>query len=433
MKPTIRSLLLACCALCPTLAHALSDIEANILAHIDQEMPQAMSLLEKTVNINSGTMNPVGVKQVGHIFMDELSQLGFDCHWLSLPPELHRAGHVWAEKKGLQGKRLLLIGHLDTVFEADNPFQQFQLRGDQAHGPGVIDMKGGDVAIIFALRALKASGALEDAQITVALMGDEEHAGRPTSVSRAPLIETAKRSDIALEFEFGGETIAQVVTARRGVSRWQLEVTSKSSHSAKIFSSEAGVGAILGATELLHAFYQDLLTEKYLTFNPGVILGGTQITYEAQQSQGTVFGKENIMASDVLIEGDLRFISGAQERLAREHMKKIAASAPPLTQARITFIDGYPAMAPSAGNAALLAQLSHISEELGVGPLSAFPLLDRGASDVSFVANYVDALAGLGAIGGGAHTQQEYMDVKQFPAVIKRAALLIYRLTRAGS
>lgn len=109
-----------------------------------------------------------------------------------------RAGHLFAERKGTRGKRILLIGHLDTVFEKENPFQRFErISPTAARGPGALDMKGGDIAILHALKALQSAGALEGAHITVAFTGDEENPGEPVSVARRDLIEAAKQSDAA--------------------------------------------------------------------------------------------------------------------------------------------------------------------------------------------------------------------------------------------
>ena len=197
----------------------LSAVEHQIVQAVDRQFEGGMQFLERVVNINSGTGNHEGVRRVGRLFAGELESLGFDTWWVDMPDSVHSAGHLFAERRGSSGRRLLLIGHLDTVFEEDSPFQTF-VRGDSiARGPGVSDMKGGDVAILQALRALDSVGALDDTQIVVALMGDEEESGKPTSVSRAALVEAAQRSDAALAFEGGPVGLGSVSVARRGISR----------------------------------------------------------------------------------------------------------------------------------------------------------------------------------------------------------------------
>ena len=133
----------------------------------------------------------------------------------------------------------LLIGHLDTVFEPDHPFQRFERRtGNVAHGPGIADMKGGGVAVLYRLAALDSVGALEDTTITVALTGDEERPGRPLEQARAGLVEAAQRSDVALGFETSsrdddGRHYATI--ARRSSSGWKLVVDGRQGHSSGIF------------------------------------------------------------------------------------------------------------------------------------------------------------------------------------------------------
>src|SRR6266571_3127516 len=148
-----------------------------------------------------GMLNPEGVREVGRIFRAEFDKLGFTTRWVDLPPAVQRAGHLVAAREGKQGKRLLLIGHLDTVFEKDSPVQRWERKGDRIRGPGVSDMKGGDVIIVEALRALAKLHALDNTSITIVFTGDEEKPGSPLEVARAELVSAAKRSDLALGFE----------------------------------------------------------------------------------------------------------------------------------------------------------------------------------------------------------------------------------------
>lgn len=295
----------------PALADELDAVEKRIVELVDEHAEEAIELLEEQVNINSGTMNHEGVRKVGAVLEKELSDLGFETRWVDLPPEVERAGHLFAEMDGGQGRRVLLIGHLDTVFEADSPFQTFRREGNIAHGPGTEDMKGGNLVILLALRALKEAGALKGARIIVTYTGDEEMPGTPLEVSRGDLVEAGRRSDIGLGFEAGVRKGNQDTgtMARRGASGWTLRVTAKPAHSSRIFEDENGAGAIFEASRILLAFYAQLRGEDYLTFNPGVILGGTTVEYDAQQNRGTGFGKTNIIAETAVVEGDLRFIS----------------------------------------------------------------------------------------------------------------------------
>jgi glutamate carboxypeptidase len=407
----------------------LTELENRIIAIAERDKEAAIALLARTVNINSGTMNHLGVKAVGDIFAEEFQNLGLTTTWHDMS-EVNRAGHLFAETAGESGSRcLLLIGHLDTVFEPDSPFQAFDRQGDHATGPGVNDMKGGDVVILYALKALKEVGVLDDLNLIVALIGDEEKSGSPKSISRYHLIEASKRCDIALGFEIATSLNAATV-ARRGSSGWRLDVTGKRAHSAGIFNDEVGSGAIFEAARILNQFHEQLTGEEYLTFNPGVILGGTDVDYDPSRNKGGTFGKTNVVAQSVVVHGGLRTISPAQEASARARMKAIAENNHlPKTSAQITFQDGYPSMPPTEGNMAVLANLSGVSVDLDQGEVVAFDPGKRGAADVSFVAGYVDVIDGVGAEGNGAHTLDESIDLATLPLLIQRAAILIHRLS----
>ena len=427
----LLALLLPCLLGLPSVrAQTLSSIERQIINRVSQNTAEAEKLLEEVVRINSGTMNQAGVRRVGQVFSRELKQIGFETRWIDLPPRLDRAGHLFAERQGDKGKRLLLIGHLDTVFDGDSIKQGFERVGNTLKGPGVNDMKGGNVLMLYALKALQQLGLLEDTQIIVALTGDEEEAGRPLSVSRRDLIEAAQRSDIALAFETA-IGLDNATVARRGTSSWQLTVTGQQAHSAGIFGSYAGSGAIYETARILHSFHEQIRGPRYLTLNPGMILGGTDVTIDSAQSRGTAYGKTNVVANTAIVRGDLRYISAEQLEEARSKMRGIVGGQNlPATSARITFNEGYPAMPPTEGNMAVLKVLDQVSRDMGAGPVKAYDPGGRGAGDVSFVAEHVDALDGLGVMGGGAHTPQETMDLRTFKLLTQRAALLIYRLTR---
>ncbi len=407
----------------------LSETEKALVSSVDAHVDESIDFLERVVNINSGTMNPEGVREVGEIFRQELDALGFETWWENYPPQIERAGNLYAERKGSQGKRVLLIGHLDTVFEVDSPFQRYeQLNDSIAKGPGVEDMKGGDVVILYALKALHEVGALDSTQIVVALMGDEEYAGRPVSISREGLREMGRRSDVALGFE--GMQGSTGTIARRGFSGWQLEVSGRRAHSSGIFSDKDGAGAIFEAARILRGFYADIRGERYLTFGAGVILGGTRVEYEKQRSTGTAFGKSNVIPQTVVVDGDLRAVSLDQLRRTQDRMRAIVSAHLPQTSAEITFDDSFPPMGPTEGNERLLQTFSDVSVDLGFDPIVALDPLERGAADVSFVAEFLDAIDGLGAGGSGGHTTEERINLKTIPVATKRAAVLIYRLTR---
>jgi glutamate carboxypeptidase len=408
----------------------ISTTELKIIKTIETNNEEAINFLEKIVNINSGTMNHKGVKQVGMVFRDAFDEIDFQTNWIDLS-EVNRSGHLFVETKTKQnttGKKLLLIGHLDTVFEEDSPFQEFEKINDSiAIAPGGNDMKGGNVVILYALKALVENNLLNNSQIIVAFTGDEESTGKPLSISRKDLINAAKRSDVALGFETStGFDNASI--ARRGASGWQVEVTGKRAHSSGIFNEKVGAGAIFELSRILNEFYNKVKGEKYLTFNPGVIIGGTQVSLEAALSKGNAFGKSNVVSQKAIVTGGLRFISEEQKQNARRKMREIVANNLPQTSAIITFTDSYPAMFPTEGNKKLLDKLNQVSLDLNQSGVKAYDPSKRGAADVSFVAEYVDGLDGLGVMGTGAHTPKETVNLKTIEALTKRTAILIYRL-----
>jgi glutamate carboxypeptidase len=413
-------------------AAELDPTEQAIVAWVDGQAADAEALIERLVNINSGTMNPAGVRAVGDILGAELAELGFAVEWIDMPAQMNRAGHLFARRSGDRGSRVLMIGHLDTVFERDDAFQTFVREGDWASGPGTEDMKGGNVVILYALGALAAVGALEGTQIVVAYSGDEESPGDPHTISRRDLIEAGKWADVALEFESSvqDDEAEWATISRRSSSEWRLEVRGKQAHSSQIFGEQYGAGAIYEAARILTAFYTTLRGEQYLTFNAGTIVGGTDVEHDSETTRGAAFGKTNVIPSRAVVHGDMRTISNEQLARARAAMQAIVAESLPHTEASITFVDGYPAMAPSDGNRRLQQMLSDINVALGRDAMPALDPSRRGAADISFVAPYADGLAGLGPYGEGGHSPNERVDLSSLPLVIKRAAILLYRLTR---
>lgn len=419
-----------------TESNTLQKEEQQILAYIDANMPRAIALLKESVNINSGTLHIEGVKKVGALFAKEFEAAGMQTHWVPMPDSIKRAGHLVAmtsaaaTNKTNKGKKIFLIGHLDTVFEPDMPANPFSIVNDStATGQGANDMKGGDVIVLIALQALHDQGLLKDAAITAYFTGDEENAGYPRAVSRGDFIETAKKSQIALAFE-GANGLNSVATARRGASGWQLNVTAKTGHSSGVFTPNAGYGAIYEAARIINEFRVQLSQEKYLTFNPGVFIGGSDMQYDGAKATGTAIGKTNIISPNTVVNGDLRFLTEPQKDAARKTMQNIVNQSLTGTKATIQFQDGIPSMAPTKGNEQVMEVISNVTKSMGLGPTTAGDPGSRGAGDISYIAAYLDCIDGLGSSGKGAHAPGETINLKEFPFLIKRAALTIYRLTR---
>lgn len=427
MKKLIATFTLAVISLSfstlPLVAQTLNADERKIVEFVDKHNDEAIALIAKTVNISSPTEDLGGVKEVGMVFSRELAAIGLTAKWIDMPAAQKRAGHLVAENKGTKGKRLLLLGHLDTVLKGE-PYRRV---GNTVYGTGVGDMKGGNVVAVYALKALQAAGVLKNTQVIVMFTGDEENSCDPVEICRGDMIAAAKRSDLALSFEGAVRNTATV--GRRGSSSWRIEVEAKTGHSSQIFRESMGNGAIFEASRILNEFRTQLGGEKYLTFNPSFFVGGTTIT--TQGPDGTASGKTNVVPAKVVVRGDLRFISEEQKEKTRSRMREIVAKSLPGAKATITFEDGIPAMTPVEGNYALLKQLDQVSRDLGFGIVEALDPGDRGAGDIAFISGIVPGLDGLG-IGGGqnSHAKGESASVENLAALTKRAALLIYRLTR---
>jgi len=420
LAPIASALLLSLALATPTRA-ALAPTELRISRAADASQARSTALLKQLVAQNSGTFNTAGVTAVANMLRPEFEALGFQVDFKPMP-DTGRAGHLIAIHPGNgKGKRVLLIGHLDTVFEPDNPFTGFRIEGKRAFGPGVGDDKGGVVVILSALRALRDAGALQAADIEVVLTGDEEDVGMPVALARADLIAAGKRADAALDFENishqNGREMGAV--ARRSSNEWTLTVHGESGHSSGIFSNAMGDGAAFELARILAAFRTEL-PEPDLTFT----------TFDANKTRLSASGKDNIVPGIALTRGDFRTLSPEQTARVSEKMRAIVSRHLPLTSANITIEEHYPPMAPTAGNRALLAKLNGINRDLGLPELGEIDPLSRGAGDIAFVARDVDGLVGMGASGGESHGPGEYIELDSLPRQAKRAALLIYRLSQ---
>ena len=431
MKPTLL-ILLAALALSTPLEARLSAPEKKMMQTVERERERAITLLERLVNQNSGSLNLAGVEAVGRMMRAELEPLGFEVRWVPMA-EAKRAGHIVATHKGNgRGKRMLLIGHLDTVFEPDSPFQSFKREGDRAIGPGVGDDKGGMVVMVAALRAMQAAGTLKDADIEIVLTGDEEDAGDPIEIARRDLIAAGKRADVALDFEGLAEENGRDMgsIARRSSGSWEIRATGKGGHSSGIFALGAGNGAIYELARIITAFRTEL-PEQNLTFNVGLVAGGSTAELDEAKIRATATGKTNIIPEIAIARGDIRTLSREQEERVRTKMREIVARHMPGTGAEISFDPGsYPPMAPTAGNRALLDRLNRVNRDLGLAEMPILDPLKRGAGDIGFVAEDVDGLVGLGPAGNGSHAAGETIDLLSLDRQAKRAAILMTRLSR---
>jgi len=408
----------------------LSRPERAMIATVDAEQQRTLAMLERWVNQNSGSLNIQGVTKVGEMLREELEPLGFTVEWIDVKAT-GRAGHILARHAGKAGgKRLLLIGHLDTVFEPDSPFQRWVRKGNDGEGPGAGDDKGGMAVMIAALRAMKTAGTLKNANIEIVLTGDEEDSGAPIEIARRDLIAAGKRADAALDFEGlaqeDGKDMGSI--ARRSAGSWTLTVSAKSGHSSSVCMGSMGCGANYALIDIVDRFRRELPEDK-LTFNVGLMGGGATAKLDDGRIRLDATGKTNIIAATAVARGDLRALTQEQIDRVQAKMKAIVARPLPRATATIEFdTDGYPPMAPTAGNKALLDRLNGVNRDLGLEPMGTLDPVKRGAGDISFVAADVDGLIGLGPASRGDHAPGETVDISSIWRQAKRAAILMSRL-----
>jgi glutamate carboxypeptidase len=425
--PLLITLAALCCF--SAVAAPRDSKEKALVRHVDANEQASIALLEQIVDVNSGTMNFAGVRRVADMLRPRFEALGFKVNWVDGTP-FGRAGHLIATRPG-RGPHVLLIGHIDTVFEPDHPFQKWQrVDANIVRGPGAADMKGGIIVGLAALDALREAKALDSVQFTVVLHGDEEDSGRPLDLARRDLIEAAKAADIAIGLENAANDPKTAVTARRSSTSWSVKVNAKSAHSSQIFAESVGAGAAYELGRILNGFYQEVRGAEFVTFNPGLIASSTQVDFKREPLSATLSGKNNIIAPVAIASGDLRTLTMQELQETRAKMRKVVENGNlPHTSAEISFTDSYPPMAPTEGNRKLLSMYDAVSRDLGFGPVTEVNPRNAGAADISFAADHVEmAIDGLGLLGGGSHTPEEFADLRTYKIQTQRLAVLLYRL-----
>jgi glutamate carboxypeptidase len=279
---------------------------------------------------------------------------------------------------------------------------------------------------------MHAAGTLQGADIMVVMTGDEERPGAPIATARRDLIEAGRWADVALEYENlateEGRDFGTI--ARRSSTSWTLTTHGRSGHSSGVFGADLGYGAIYEMARILDGFRREL-PEPNLTYNVGVIGGGTPAAIDAEGLRIAASGKTNIVAETAIARGDIRSLTAEQEARVRAAMQAITGQHLPRTGADLVFAaDGYPPMAPTDGNRAILARLNAVNRDLGLAEMAEYDPARRGAADSSFVAGDANTLAGMGAAGGGAHAEGEWVDLNSLARQAKRSAILITRLSR---
>lgn len=367
--------------------------------------PRYLAELESLVNIDCGSYTPDGVNRVADAVAASLAELGAAVE--RRHPEPGRAlGDLVIGRMAGDGPRLLLIGHMDTVFDPGTAAERpFRVEGGRALGPGTSDMKGGLLAGLDAIGALRAIGARP--AVTFVANPDEE-IGSPFSTPH--IRELVAEHDAALVLECARAN-GDIVSARKGIADLHLRFAGRAAHAG--VEPEKGRSAILAAARQVVALHELNGRWPSVTLNAGVIEGGT---------------RPNVVAAECLVKLDLRAATVAEFEAATSTVQELLARpAVDGVTATVRRVAGHPPMEKSPPSARLAELAIGLAGELG------FPLRDTatgGASDANTTAAAgLPTLDGLGPIGGDDHSADEWLDLS---SVVPRTTLLAALVAAAG-
>ncbi len=385
----------------------MAEVEKNKLVHwVDEQENELFQRWENMVNIDTGTYCKEGIDKMGGLLKEVLEKAGFEAE---VYPQADYGNHLVLRKKGNGKGKILLVGHLDTVF-ADQEAQKrpFKIEGDRAYGPGVHDMKGGLVVMTGAVEALNALHFEDYESISVLLNSDEE-VGSPSS--RDLIEEEAKKADVVLVFE-PARTDRSLVTARKGVGMYAIEVTGRAAHAGA--DPQAGVSAV---EELAHKILDLHALNNYkigTTVNAGVISGGTRSNVIAEKAKAEI--DVRIFTKD---EGDR--IDQALQAIAGKNYLEGA-------ETKLTGGLNRPPMEKNEGTVRLLSLVEKAGEELGI---KITDVASGGASDGNFTSAVgTPTIDSMGTVGGLAHGVSEYSEIDSLLEKVKLTALTIANIKK---
>jgi glutamate carboxypeptidase len=383
---------------------APADLERAVAARY----PRFLEELQQLVNIDCGSYTPLGVNRVADFVAAALAELGASVERTSHRPGPGQAalGDLVVGRINGTGPRLLLIGHMDTVFEEGTAAERpFRTDGDHALGPGVGDMKGGLLAGLHAIAALQAAGVRPN--LTFVANPDEE-IGSPFSTSHIKALTATH--DVALVLECARAN-GDIVSARKGIADYEIHLTGRAAHAG--VEPEKGRSAILEASRQVIALHALNGRWPSVTVNAGVIEGGS---------------RPNVVAESCRIELDLRAASVEEFDLAAAEASRIVNH--PTTDgvtAELSRTAHHPPMERTPASARLAALATTIAGELGFTVRDA---ATGGASDANTTsAAGLPTLDGLGPIGGDDHSVDEWLDLA---SVVPRTALVAGLMARIG-
>ena len=378
--------------------------------HVVERVPAYLADLERLVNIDCGSYTPDGVNRVADLVAERLTVLGGEVARTGggSAPDGRPLGDLVVGRLDGTGPRLLLIGHMDTVFEPGTAAERpFRIEGDTARGPGVSDMKGGLLAGLVALDALQAAGHRPSATFVA---NPDEEIGSPFS---GPVIRAlAAEHDAALVLECARAN-GDLVSARKGIADLEVAINGRAAHAG--VEPEKGRSAILAAARMVEALHGLNGRWPSVTCNVGTIAGGT---------------RPNVVADRCMLEVDLRAATAAEFADAERALRELVAAAHVAdTSAALKVTASHPPMekSPAAGRLVDLAQA--IAGELGFAVRDA---ATGGASDANTTASAgLPTLDGLGPIGGDDHGPAEWLDLASVAPRTSLLAGLVLRIDEA--
>jgi glutamate carboxypeptidase len=360
----------------------------ELIRFIDGKEQEMLRFLERLVNIDSGTLHKPGIDQIGAILAERLSSFGFA---MKQVPQSQYGNHLVGNKPGKGKKRILFIGHMDTVFPPGTAdLRPFRIDGSRAYGPGVLDMKGGIVCLLYALEALRSTGhaSYDEMAMGVVLNSDEELLS-PTS--REIIENQARQSHTVCVFEParpGGE----YVTHRKGAGKYRITVRGRAAHSGT--QPEKGRSAIIELAHKIIGLHG--LTDFSIgtTVNVGLIQGGERF---------------NIVAEKAFAEFDLRVPDVEEAKRMEDRIREIALTpAVPDTTAELMGGLVFPPMEQTPQAKLLFEAIQGAGRALG---LDLRGISTGGGSDGNYAAQFAPTLDGMGPQGSEPHSDREFIEV----------------------
>jgi glutamate carboxypeptidase len=366
--------------------------------YLEKSLDDMLFLLKELVNQDSGSHYIEGVNKVGQMIRQQFEQLGFDVKEVN---QQTTGNHLVIQHKEAINPSILLIAHMDTVFNEGTAKQRpFTIAHNRAYGPGVIDMKGSHVAIIYAVKALLDAGKYDVVKNIVLLFNSDEEIGSPTSRKLIERIAKGKNCCICLE---PARANGALVSARRGGGDYIIKVHGRASHAG--IAPEEGANAIEEIAHKIIKLHKLNKPIEGISVNCDIIHGGMAPNVIADYAETCV---------------DIRTSKVEQAEILEEKIQEICNETfVPGTKTELSGTINRPPMVKNRGTIALLDRIYSLAEQLEI---SLSDVATGGGGDASFTSALgIPTIDGLGPVGGFAHSEKEYLEI---PSLVERTLLL---------